>query len=100
MPEMGTREEWQAARDELAKLDAEHATLGQKVTEQRRRLPWVRVEKEYEFDTRTARRPWPISSTSARSCSPPTSCSVPIRTSPHALGARTSATSCAPRGCT
>ena len=40
-----------AARDELAKLEAEHAELGQKVTEQRRQLPWVPVEKEYEFDT-------------------------------------------------
>src|SRR3954447_11804561 len=46
-----TREEWQAARDELAKLEAEYAQLGQKVTEQRRQLPWVPVEKEYEFDT-------------------------------------------------
>src|ERR671915_1482260 len=48
---IGTREDWQAARDALAKLEAEHAELGQKVTEQRRRLPWVPVEKEYEFDT-------------------------------------------------
>jgi predicted dithiol-disulfide oxidoreductase (DUF899 family) len=46
-----TREEWQAARDELAKLEAEHAELGQKVTEHRRQLPWVPVEKEYRFDT-------------------------------------------------
>src|SRR2546430_2047391 len=53
MPEhtIGTREEWQAARDELATLEAEHAALTQKVTEQRRQLPWVPVEKEYEFDT-------------------------------------------------
>src|SRR6202048_418701 len=48
---IGTREEWIAARDELAKLEAEHAKLGQKVTEQRRQLPWVPVEKEYQFDT-------------------------------------------------
>jgi len=48
---IGTREEWQAARDELAKLETQHAELEQNVTEQRRRLPWVRVEKEYEFDT-------------------------------------------------
>jgi predicted dithiol-disulfide oxidoreductase (DUF899 family) len=46
-----TREEWQAARAELAKLEAEYAQLGQKVTEQRRRLPWVVVDKEYVFDT-------------------------------------------------
>src|ERR671936_2028485 len=48
---IGTREDWEAARAALAKLEAEHAELGQKVTEQRRRLPWVPVEKEYEFDT-------------------------------------------------
>jgi predicted dithiol-disulfide oxidoreductase (DUF899 family) len=49
--EIGTRDEWRAARGELARLEAEHAELGRKVSEQRRRLPWVRVEKEYEFDT-------------------------------------------------
>jgi predicted dithiol-disulfide oxidoreductase (DUF899 family) len=54
--EIGTREEWQAARDELAKLEAEHAELDQKVTEQRRRLPWVPVEKEYEFDTEDGKK--------------------------------------------
>jgi predicted dithiol-disulfide oxidoreductase (DUF899 family) len=53
MPEhkTGTREDWQAARDELSKLEAEHTELGRKVTEQRRELPWVPVEKEYVFDT-------------------------------------------------
>ena len=51
-----TREEWQAARDELAKLEAEHAELTQKVTEARRRLPWVKVEKEYEFDTQGGKK--------------------------------------------
>ena len=58
MPEhtVGTREEWQAARDELATLEAEHTKLGQKVTEQRRRLPWVPVEKEYEFDTEDGKK--------------------------------------------
>jgi predicted dithiol-disulfide oxidoreductase (DUF899 family) len=53
---IGTREEWQAARDELAKLEAQHAELGQKVTEQRRELPWVPVEKEYEFDTQDGKK--------------------------------------------
>jgi predicted dithiol-disulfide oxidoreductase (DUF899 family) len=48
---IGTHEEWQAARAELAKLEAEHAALGQRVTEQRRELPWVPVEAEYRFDT-------------------------------------------------
>ncbi len=48
---VGTREEWQAARAELAKLEAEQAELERRVTEQRRRLPWVPVEKEYRFET-------------------------------------------------
>src|SRR5947209_9416953 len=52
----GTREEWQAARDQLAKLEAEHAELGQKVTQQRRELPWVPVEKEYVFDTEDGKK--------------------------------------------
>jgi predicted dithiol-disulfide oxidoreductase (DUF899 family) len=53
---IGTREEWQAARDELAKLEAEEAELSQRVTEQRRQLPWVPVEKEYEFDTEDGKK--------------------------------------------
>ena len=56
MPEIGTHEEWQAARQELAKLEAEYAELGEKVVEQRRRLPWVRVEKEYEFDAEEGKK--------------------------------------------
>src|SRR5213592_4344865 len=57
MPEhIGTREEWQAARAELAKLEAEHAELGRKATEQRRKLPWVPVEKEYVFDTEDGKK--------------------------------------------
>jgi predicted dithiol-disulfide oxidoreductase (DUF899 family) len=48
---IGSREEWQAARDDLAKLEAEYAELGQRVTETRRQLPWVPVDKEYVFDT-------------------------------------------------
>src|SRR3954466_11503489 len=58
MPEhtTGTREDWKAARDELAKLEAEHAELGRKVTERRRELPWVPVEKDYEFDTEDGKR--------------------------------------------
>ncbi|HMH46862.1 MAG TPA: DUF899 family protein, partial [Solirubrobacteraceae bacterium] len=53
---IGTREEWQAARDELATLEAEHSKLGQKATEQRRQLPWVAVEKEYRFDTEDGKK--------------------------------------------
>src|SRR5260370_14586422 len=53
MPEhkIGTREEWQVARDELAKLEAEHAERNETIKRMRLELPWVPVEKEYEFDT-------------------------------------------------
>ncbi len=48
---IGTREEWQAARDELAQLEAEQAERNEEVKAKRRALPWVPVEKEYELDT-------------------------------------------------
>src|SRR5947209_10188198 len=53
---IGTREEWEAARDELANLEAEHAQLTQRVTQKRRELPWVPVEKEYAFDTEDGKK--------------------------------------------
>jgi predicted dithiol-disulfide oxidoreductase (DUF899 family) len=46
---IGTREEWQAARDELAKLEAEQAERNEEIKGKRLELPWVPVEKEYEF---------------------------------------------------
>lgn len=58
MPEhkTGTREEWQAARDDLAKLEAEQAQRNEEVVTKRRDLPWVPVEKEYVFDTEDGRK--------------------------------------------
>jgi predicted dithiol-disulfide oxidoreductase (DUF899 family) len=58
MPEhkIGTREEWQAARDELAKLEAEQAERGEEIRSKRRELPWVPVEKEYELDTEEGKK--------------------------------------------
>jgi predicted dithiol-disulfide oxidoreductase (DUF899 family) len=53
---IGTREEWRTARDELAGLEAEHAELGRKVAEKRRELPWVPVDKKYEFDTEEGKK--------------------------------------------
>src|ERR687898_2776537 len=48
---IGTREEWQAARDELLRREKEHTRMGDELARKRRELPWVRVEKEYRFDT-------------------------------------------------
>jgi predicted dithiol-disulfide oxidoreductase (DUF899 family) len=47
----GTREEWLAARIEL--LEAEKALTRQsdEVARQRQALPWVRIDKEYRFET-------------------------------------------------
>src|SRR3954454_24285704 len=53
---VATREEWEAARGELAKLEGEHAELSRKVTERRRELPWVPVEEEYVFDTQDGKK--------------------------------------------
>jgi predicted dithiol-disulfide oxidoreductase (DUF899 family) len=49
--EVADREEWEAARAELLQREKEHTRLGDELARQRRELPWVRVEKEYLFDT-------------------------------------------------
>ena len=48
---VASREEWLAARQEL--LEQEKAFLRQRdaLSEQRRQLPWVKVEEDYTFDT-------------------------------------------------
>jgi predicted dithiol-disulfide oxidoreductase (DUF899 family) len=48
---VGTREEWQAERDELLAAEKEHTRRGDELAERRRELPWVPVEKEYSFET-------------------------------------------------
>ncbi len=48
---VGTREEWQAARDELLKREKELTRMNDELAEQRRKLPWVPVEKDYSFET-------------------------------------------------
>jgi predicted dithiol-disulfide oxidoreductase (DUF899 family) len=48
---IGTREEWLAAREQLLAREKEHTRLGDELAQQRRELPWVRVEKDYRFDT-------------------------------------------------
>lgn len=48
---IGTQEEWQAERDELLKQEKELTRRGDELARRRRELPWVRVEKDYRFDT-------------------------------------------------
>jgi predicted dithiol-disulfide oxidoreductase (DUF899 family) len=45
-----SNEEWLAARVELLKKEKELSRLRDELTQQRRDLPWEKVEKEYTFD--------------------------------------------------
>jgi predicted dithiol-disulfide oxidoreductase (DUF899 family) len=48
---IGTQEEWQAARDELLAKEKELTRRNDELARERGELPWVRVEKEYSFET-------------------------------------------------
>jgi predicted dithiol-disulfide oxidoreductase (DUF899 family) len=48
---VGTREEWLAARLELLAREKELTRCSDELARQRRELPWVRIEKEYTFET-------------------------------------------------
>ncbi|MFW6089303.1 MAG: DUF899 domain-containing protein [Gemmatimonadota bacterium] len=47
----GTREEWLAARLELLEAEKELTRRGDELARRRRELPWVPIDKEYEFET-------------------------------------------------
>jgi len=47
----GTRKEWLAARLPLLEAEKELTRRGDEVARQRQELPWVRVDKEYRFET-------------------------------------------------
>ncbi len=49
-PRIVSREEWVAARVELLDREKELTAMKDRVAAERRRLPWVRVEKDYVFD--------------------------------------------------
>src|SRR5438270_3983750 len=48
---VASHEEWLAARAALLEREKEHTRIGDELAQQRRELPWARVEKEYRFDT-------------------------------------------------
>jgi predicted dithiol-disulfide oxidoreductase (DUF899 family) len=58
MPEhkIGTREEWQEARNALLERENEHAERSEELARERQELPWVPVEKEYTFATEDGTR--------------------------------------------
>jgi predicted dithiol-disulfide oxidoreductase (DUF899 family) len=47
----GTREEWRAAGQELLEAEKDLTHRSDELARQRQELPWVRIEKEYRFET-------------------------------------------------
>src|SRR5712671_5831130 len=47
----GTREEWLAARLELLTAEKELTRRSDELARRRQELPWVRIDKEYQFET-------------------------------------------------
>ena len=52
-----SRDQWLAERRKLLAREKELTHLGDQVAAERRALPWVRMDKEYLFDTPQGRRP-------------------------------------------
>ena len=48
---IGTREEWLAARLELLKAEKALTRRSDELAQWRQRLPWVRIDKDYRFET-------------------------------------------------
>ena len=53
---VASREEWQAARNELLQREKEHTRTGDDLARQRREMPWVAIDKPYRFDTADGKR--------------------------------------------
>lgn len=49
----GTREEWLSARLDLLTAEKELTRRNDELAMQRQKLPWVRIDKDYRFDTET-----------------------------------------------
>ena len=47
----GTRKEWLAERLELLEAEKEHTHKGDELAKRRHELPWVKIDKDYEFAT-------------------------------------------------
>jgi len=47
----GTRDQWLAARRELLKAEKELTRRSDELARRRQELPWVRIDKEYQFET-------------------------------------------------
>jgi predicted dithiol-disulfide oxidoreductase (DUF899 family) len=52
-----SRSQWLAERKKLLAREKELTRLGDQIARERRALPWVRLDKDYVFDTPQGRRP-------------------------------------------
>jgi predicted dithiol-disulfide oxidoreductase (DUF899 family) len=51
IPKVTSREKWLAARLALLKAEKEHTRQSDELARKRQELPWVRLEKDYQFET-------------------------------------------------
>jgi len=65
--QIGTREQWLAARGELLAKEKELTRRSDQLAAERRSLPWVPIDKQYRFTPTPGRRRWPNCSTAGRS---------------------------------
>src|SRR5215475_2527697 len=75
-PKIVSREKWLVARKKLLAREKQLTRERDAVAAERRQLPWVKVDKNYVFDTPAARKRSPIFSTAKASSSFITSCLV------------------------
>ena len=51
----GTRDDWLAARLDLLQAEKEFTRRGDELAQRRQELPWVRIDKDYRFETDAGR---------------------------------------------
>jgi Bacterial protein of unknown function (DUF899) len=91
-PPIVSPQEWEAARQDLLVKEKELTRARDALAAERRRMPWLAVDKAYAFEGPDGRRAWLTCSMAAVSCSstapstgprsPPTPRAAPLRSGP------------------
>jgi predicted dithiol-disulfide oxidoreductase (DUF899 family) len=55
-PKVVSQEEWLAARKQFLEKEKQHTRQGDALAAERRKLPWVKVDKQYVFDTPSGKK--------------------------------------------
>lgn len=56
LPQIVSQDEWQAARDKLLVKEKAHTRAGDALAAERRRLPMVKIDKDYVFDGHNSKK--------------------------------------------